>query len=285
MYFLGVTTAQSSIRKIFPLWSSLAGIQGATLEGIDIPVGAAPAQHRAAVRAILDDPESAGGLVTTHKVSIFTHARDLFTAFDRDAETLGEVNCIVRRPRVLEGLATDTLTAGLALRAILGDAPPPPAVLILGAGGAAVALAVNLDRHFDVHNVILTDISAARIEHVRTLTAARCELVTSREDHDLLLASMPPGSLIVNATGIGKDRPGSPLTPGARFPARAIAWDFNYRGNLTFLDLARSQDIRAVDGWNYFLHGWSQVMSRVFGFDLTPVLFEQMVAAASRMRQ
>jgi shikimate 5-dehydrogenase len=285
MYFLGVTTAQSSIHKVFPSWTALAGVEGAALRGIDIAVDAPAARHRTAVRAILDDPDAAGGLVTTHKVSVFMHARDLFTDFDADARTLGEVNCIVRRPGALAGLATDTLTAGLALRAILGDDPAPPAALILGAGGAAVALAVNLQREFAVGNIILTDISAARIEHVRTLTPARCELVASREDHDLLLTAMPPGSLIVNATGIGKDRPGSPLTPGARFPARSIAWDFNYRGNLTFLDLARSQGVRAVDGWNYFLHGWSQVMARVFGFDLTPALFAGMVAVASPMRQ
>jgi shikimate 5-dehydrogenase len=281
MYFLGVTTGKSAIHKIFPRWTALAGIPNAVLRGIDIPIDAPPAMHRSAIRAIIEDPDAAGGLVTTHKVSVFARARDLFTGFDRDAETLGEVNCIVRRPGVLNGLATDTLTAGLAVDALLGDAPAPRATLILGAGGAAVALAVNLFRERAATNVILTDISAARLAHVRSLTPARCELVASAADHDRLLASMPPGSLIVNATGIGKDRPGSPLTPSARFPVGSVAWDFNYRGNLSFLELARSQGIRAADGWNYFLHGWSQVMSRVFGFELTPALFEAMTEAAS----
>jgi len=43
---------------------------------------------------------------------------------------------------------------------------------------------------------------------------AQAREVTGFADHDRLLSTMPPGSLIVNATGIGKDRPGSPLTPG-----------------------------------------------------------------------
>ena len=238
--------------------------------------------YRAAVRKIIDDPDCRGGLVTTHKVSVFTHARDLFTAFDPDAERLGEVNCIVRRPDTLCGLATDTLTAGLAVRDILGAGPTPPAALILGAGGAAVALAVVLYRDGITNAVILTDISAPRLEQVRPLTPARCELVSSAADHDRLLAAMPPGSLIVNATGMGKDRPGSPLKAAAHFPAGAIAWDFNYRGDLAFLDLARAQGVRAVNGWNYFLHGWTQVMARVFGFDLTPEMFEKMAAVASQ---
>ena len=280
MYFLGVTTAQSSIHKIFPRWTELAGIAGARLIGVDIPLDAEPAQYRDAVRRILDDPDAWGGLVTTHKVSIHRHAAALFTEFDDDAARLGEVNCIVRRPDRLAGLATDTLTAGLALHDILPETFASSA-LILGAGGAAVALAVNLYRHHRPREVVLTDISASRLDQVRALTPARCELVRTPADHDRLIAAMPPESLIVNATGIGKDRPGSPVTEAVRFPARAIAWDFNYRGQLTFLDHARRQGARAVDGWNYFLHGWSQVMSRVFGFDLTPELFAKMVAVGN----
>ena len=71
----------------------------------------------------------------------------------------------------------------------------------------------------------------------------------------------------MNATGLGKDRPGSPLTDDARFPPDAVAWDFNYRGDLVFLDQARRQTdrgVRPVDGWFYFLHGWTRVMAQVF---------------------
>jgi shikimate 5-dehydrogenase len=276
-----VTTAQSSVHKIFSKWAALAGVDGSELRGIDVPVDASPSQYRAAVETMRNDPDSWGGLVTTHKVSVFQHARDLFTGFDADAERLGEVNSIVRRPGQLIGLATDTLTARLALQDLVGEQPFRGSVLILGAGGAAVALADNLFRCHQPAEVILTDISAARLDVVRPLTPARCELVASAADHDRLLGLMPTGSLIVNATGIGKDRPGSPITPQARFPSSAIAWDFNYRGDLAWLDWARSQSARAVNGWRYFLHGWSEVMSRVYGFELTPELFARMAAAAS----
>ena len=70
----------------------------------------------------------------------------------------------------------------------------------------------------------------------------------------------------------------------ARFPAGSMAWDFNYRGNLLFLEYAVAQGIRAVDGWEYFLHGWSQIMARVFSFDLTPELFAAMRDEAERRR-
>ena len=41
-------------------------------------------------------------------------------------------------------------------------------------------------------------------------------LAADARDNDAALASLRPGSLIVNATGLGKDAPGSPLTDAAR---------------------------------------------------------------------
>ena len=55
------------------------------------------------------------------------------------------------------------------------------------------------------------------------------------EDNDRLVGRLKPSSLVVNATGLGKDAPGSPITDNAQFPAKGIAWDFNYRGELAFL--------------------------------------------------
>ena len=98
MYFLGVTTGHSSIHRIFPLWTTLAGVENARLIGVDIPLDAPAERYRSAVGRMLEDPDCAGGLVTTHKVNVFRYAGDLFTGFDADAENLGEVNCIVRVP-------------------------------------------------------------------------------------------------------------------------------------------------------------------------------------------
>ena len=47
-----------------------------------------------------------------------------------------------------------------------------------------------------------------------------------------------------------------------------IAWDLNYRGELVFLEQARAQRaarrLTVVDGWTYFIHGWTQVIAEVF---------------------
>lgn len=235
--------------------------------------------YRAAIRRIRDEPCARGALVTTHKVQIYRHAADLFTSFDSDARSLGEVSCIVRREGRLIGIAVDTCASGLAFELIGGFRGTH--VLIIGAGGAGLALAVYLNRAYADVQVTLTDISEERILYVQRVAAGTACVVKKAED---ILKSLPPGSLIVNATGMGKDRPGCPISEHARFPPESIAWDFNYRGDLKFLDYARQQDLRAVDGSDYFLHGWTQIMSRVFGFPLTPALFDAMAEAADDLR-
>ena len=99
---------------------------------------------------------------------------------------------------------------------------------------------------------------------------------------------MPEGSIVINATGMGKDIPGSPITDEGLFPRYGIAWEFNYRGELDFMHQAiRQQDARHVrveDGWVYFLHGWSQVIAQVLHIELTDALFARLDDAASTVR-
>ena len=108
--------------------------------------------------------------------------------------------------------------------------------------------------------------------------------------NDDILQSLKPGSLVVNATGLGKDRPGSPLTDEGAFPQDGLVWDFNYRGELVFLDQARVQQAKknllGEDGWIYFLHGWTRVIAEVFDIDIPtsgPVFDElSRIAATTR---
>ena len=94
----------------------------------------------------------------------------------------------------------------------------------------------------------------------------------SDADNAAVLETLPPASLVVNASGLGKDAPGSPLPDTAKFPERGVAWDLNYRGELRFLDQARRQaaarHLRVEDGWVYFLHGWTRAIAEVFHRDI-----------------
>ena len=102
------------------------------------------------------------------------------------------------------------------------------------------------------------------------------------------MSRLPPNSLIVNATGMGKDLPGSPVPKSIEFPERAIVWDLNYRGSLEFYRYSQEQEtsrkLRIYDGWDYFLLGWSSVMEEVFHFELTEPLMGQLKKTAKQLR-
>ena len=87
---------------------------------------------------------------------------------------------------------------------------------------------------------------------------------------------------------MGKDRPGSPLTDGVRFPRHGLVWELNYRGDLEFLHQAEANaeqyQLTIEDGWRYFVHGWSEVVSEVFDIPLTPAVLDLLAAEAESVR-
>lgn len=300
MGFVGVTTGSSSIMKVFPLWADILGLPTRTLVGHDLPMDAEPAVYRTMVEQIRDDGHHRGALVTTHKMNVYAAASDLFDELDPFAVSCSEISSISKRGERLIGRAKDPLTVDLALRDFLPAdhfARTGAEVVILGAGGSGTALSWALAERTDAPaRVTVTARSQDKLDHLREVhrqhgTAddlIRYVVTPAEADADALIAAAPAGSLIANATGLGKDRPGSPLTDAVVFPEDAWVWEFNYRGSLEFLHQARAQQderrLHVLDGWRYFIHGWSQVVADVFELDLTPEVVEQLAQAAESVR-
>lgn len=298
MNFIGVSTASSSIMRVFPLWADILGLPTRELVGIDVPLDATAAQYRDVVTALRDDPTSRGALVTTHKMAIYAAAADLFDDLDDFAVSCREISSISRAGDRLVGHAKDPLTAALALNEIIADdhfARTGGEVLILGAGGAGTALSWALAERADaparvtvtaIDDDALADLAAVHDARGTPAGFLRGVRVASAAESAALVTALPPGSIVVNATGLGKDRPGSPLPDDVVYPDGIVVWEFNYRGSLEFLHAARAStsDIVVADGWRYFIHGWTQVIAEVFGLTLTPNLVEELAAAAESVR-
>jgi shikimate 5-dehydrogenase len=300
MEFIGVSTGSSSITKVFPRWARVLGLGEATLKGRDLPLGAEPDLYRRAVEQIRSDPLSMGALVTTHKINLLAAARDLFDELDPYARLCEEVSCISKRGGRVIGHAKDPITAGRSLRALLSPGyfgRTGAEVLCLGAGGAGTAISVYLmGEQNPPGRIWIVDKSQESLDALRRVhgrlgrSSTEIEYIenTNSAENDELLAGLPPGSLIVNATGMGKDVPGSPVTDSASFPESGVVWELNYRGELDFLRQARRQErtrhLRVEDGWSYFLHGWSEVIAEVFHVELTPERFELLSAEAEAIR-
>lgn len=303
LLFVGVTTGQSFINRLFPVWADILQLDDVHLAGIDMPPNDEPESYRKVVDFIKTEPLARGALVTTHKINVYKHARDLFDGFDAYADLLGEVSSISKQDARLIGYAKDPLTSGLAFENVAGKSywteHAEAQALILGSGGSALAFATYLleqARDNQPKRIVLTGRTPARLYHLeqrlRTLDTrliVECKHASGPQEHDGILAGLPEFSLVVNATGMGKDRPGSPLTHSARFPMHGIVWEFNYRGELEFLHQAEAQaesrKLLVEDGWCYFLHGWSSVIAEVFHFSLSDDLFENMKKAADELRR
>jgi len=301
IYFVGVTTGKSSIMRVFPRWSEILGL-GAEIAGYDAPLHAPAEVYRAIVQHIKDDPLSLGALVTTHKIDLLNATRDLFDYLDPYAQLCGEISCISKRDGRLEGYAKDPISSGLSWQAFVAPGywgRTGGHVLCIGAGGSAVAITVYVagladaadrPRRFILVNRSLPPLDKLKDIHARLDTDIVFEYICNEDPrvNDALMASLPPGSMVINATGMGKDRPGSPITDDGLFPLNGLVWELNYRGELDFLHQAERQaearKLTIEDGWVYFLHGWTQVVAEVFHLDLTPELFAKLAEAAAAIR-
>jgi shikimate 5-dehydrogenase len=150
--------------------------------------------------------------------------------------------------------------------------PQGDRVVCLGAGGSAIALGRHLlSRPVPPARLTFTDRNSVAGQHLLAVLAPWAE---SRSAHldvhvgagpwDVHIESSPAGTLVVNATGLGKDRPGSPVSPGVTFPPGTVVWDLNYRGDLAMLRAARSRTgLVAHDGWSLFCHGWAAALGPI----------------------
>ncbi len=301
-YFVGVTTGSSSINNVFPLWMDVLGRPEVVLEGIDHKIHDEPDAYRATVAQMKYDPNSLGALVTTHKLDIYAAAESLFDYFDPYAQVTHELSSISKRNGRLEGHAKDPITAGLSLDHIIGESyfgDTGGHILCLGAGGSALATLLHLinkpNKADRPEKFIAVNRSSDRLAHMRRMVSnyeTDIEVVyvvnSDPQENDRLMEALPESSIVINATGMGKDTPGSPITNAGQFPQNGIAWEFNYRGELDFMHQAlcqvESRQLRVEDGWVYFVHGWSQVVGQVLDVEITPQLFDKLdkVAATTK---
>lgn len=302
-YFIGVTTGQSSIMKVFPKWAQALGIK-AVIKGIDFPVHAPAEDYRKTADFIKNDPQSVGALVTTHKIDFYNACRDIFDYIDPYAQKLSEVSCLSKQDGLFRAHAKDPISSGLALKSFVPKSfwsDHGGEVLLLGAGGSSLAMSMYFSQNpgsGDTVNDLPKRITIANRSEPRLATAKTALAGCMKEiefrfvhspspvDNDQLVASLPPYSLVVNATGLGKDAPGSPVTDAVNYPKNCLVWEINYRGDLVFMRQALSQssqkNLLVEDGWVYFIHGWTQVIQEVFHINIDEKKLAQLSSIAKQ---
>lgn len=289
--FLGVSTRNSAVNAVFDDWCHILGVDW-TLNPIDLPLNASTNLYHQ-VLGIYAQPDSVGGLVTTHKAAIYRNCAALFNTLDASARRLEEVGLIRHENGRLTGGVSDVASSGAAFALIRQNIPPSArTAVVLGAGGAGLAFAYRCatDDRMGIDHVVLVE-----NDHARHATVSRLlcgfEMPAGRSitmgvpgaNHDTF--STLDSYVLVNATGVGKDQPGDPLASSVDLSGCHGYWDFNYRGDLELLHRIRREhtNIPTFDGWDYFSSGWSVVMSDVAGMQWTPVTKDRFKTVAERI--
>ena len=285
-YFIGVTTGKSSIMNVFPQWAKHLDLGDCQIKGIDCKWHEERSVYRKVVSFIKEDELSLGALVTTHKIDLLKACRDMFDELGPYAELLGEISSISKRNGKLRGHAKDPITSGLSLEAFCPKdhwQKTSGEICLLGAGGSSLALTTYFMKSKPENEwpskIFVTNRSLPRLEEMQKIhkeinPGVEIEYFhcPNPEDNDKIVNKLKPCSMVINATGLGKDAPGSPITNAAKFPENGFAWEFNYRGELVFLDQANAQkeaeNLAVEDGWVYFIHGWTRVIAEVFDIDI-----------------
>lgn len=305
--FIGVSTGGSLAHTVFAPWAAVLG-RPWRLAGIDLPPTTPARTYWRLAGVIRDNPAIQGAVITAHKLRLYRACAAGLSHCDQLAVLTRELNTLARGTS-LTGYARDALSLAHILPTLTARSGATTLaglhVLCLGAGGAATALllALHLDIGDDTQGtlaphanpparVIFADTSRQALADLRAV-ASRAQIPTAHlsfahvrgaSDCDKLAAGLPTPALVINATGLGKDRPGSPLTAATPLGPATLAWDLNYRGTLTYLYQATARGAPVVDGWDYFVAGWAGALTAIAGVRFTGGLLAQFAQAAAPHR-
>ena len=178
-----------------------------------------------------------------HKVAVLEYLDELSPA----AELMGAVNCVNRVGDRLVGENTDGKGFVQSLRET-GD-PAGKKVVILGAGGAARAIAVELGLA-GVSDITIVNRAAARGEELATLLRDRIKIQAQYAPLAGEYSIPPDAAIFINATsiGLGDAKARVPIAPASLRPELIVA-DVIFNPPETWLiRTAADRGCRTLDG-------------------------------------
>lgn len=191
---------------------------------------------------------------------------------DETAEAIGAVNTVSFRGRIT-GHNTDGIGASLALRHY-GVNVKGAEVLLIGAGGAARAIAYQLSR--EGAKIVITNRTPER--GMALATGLGLEFRTFGEIEDLARSS----DILINATSVGM-REGEPrLFDGSILRADQVVFDIIYSRETELLRDARMAGAKAIDGVMMLVYQGAAALKIWTGLDAPVDIMEAAVRAALR---
>jgi shikimate dehydrogenase len=182
---------------------------------------------------------AAGNATIPHKVAV--HARCAMRT--PVAERTGAVNCWWVEDGRLQGDNTDVAGFDDAVRTLLGDLPSGARIALLGAGGAARAVATAV-ADWPGASLAIVNRSSSRAHDVAALgPAGRTSVEETMAD------ALRDADLVVNATSLGLRDDDPLVVDPATLRAGTACVDLVYRPDVTpWVRRARDRGLPAIDG-------------------------------------
>lgn len=235
--------------------------QNAALRTAEIPLvyealDVHPAVLDRAIRELVS-ARAAGNVTLPHKEQV----AQLCARRTPIAERVGAVNTFWTEAGVLVGDNTDVAGFDVLARSVIGAAPRDLRVALLGAGGAAAAVAAAVES-WPGATIVLATRNESR---ARAFAARFPQLVTVADSPADALAH---ADVVVNATPLGL-QPTDPLpTELAAIPLDAAVVDLCYApGGTAWVRSALERGHRAADGTRMLIEQGAQAFVRWFGVE------------------
>jgi shikimate dehydrogenase len=248
---VGWPVTHSRSPRIHGFWLDRHAIDGAY-----VPLPIRPESFNAALRGLRDAGFAGVNVTMPHKLAAF----ELCDIVDDAARRAGAVNTIVFHADRIQGTNTDGLGFAAALQEAGVDPGAGPA-LILGAGGAARAIAAAL-------------LECRVPVSVANRTRASAEMLASQlpslavTDWDRRGPALAECALLINATSLGMDGQAPLALDLSRAPSELVVAETVYTPLETgLLAAARSRGLRTVDGLGMLLHQARPGFAAWFGAD------------------
>jgi shikimate dehydrogenase len=222
------------------------------LDAVYLPFAVHPSHIELAVKSIVALRIGGVNVTIPHKQTVMAWLDEL----SPEARLIGAVNTIHLRDGRLHGYNTD----GIGFLRALTEAGSEVAgrtVMLLGAGGAARAVAVQLCLS-GIRRLYLANRTPARAEELAALlkqNIPHTDISVVALEASSLAGHLPHTDIVVNATSVGMQSHDSMVLPCDELSPRHLVCDIVYRPLHTpLLQAAQQQGARVVNGLGMLLH-------------------------------
>jgi shikimate dehydrogenase len=230
-----------------------AAFEAMGLDYCYIPLEVEPRRIRSAVKALRVLGFCGFNVTIPHKRRIMA----LVDRLTPEARLIGAVNTVEIRHGRWIGHNTDGRGFLQAFTEETGESVPGKRVMILGAGGAARAVAFQWALEGGAAVVIANRSSARADELVRDLRRppVRCPASALPWTKASLIEGVRQADIIINATSVGMKPDDPPLLPSYVLKPHHIVCDLIYKPSVTFLlKQAQAAGAKAINGLGMLVH-------------------------------